>query len=282
MSCRFCANPLLPTGDVCNDREDLKIGRCQACNLVQTVDVSHVRIEYYASDSYLPEDLDQARARERAWNVKRVAYIKDLIPNHASRNVLDFACGSGGFLQQAQGVFASLTGYDLSPRLCQENQAAGWRCTSNIEEVPEDVDLIVLFHVLEHVPAPWIMLTDLQQRFPKAWDYVIEVPNTDEALNSVFQNEAYRRNHFSADHVNYFTSDTLRMVVEQAGLEVVVDTQLQRYTLANNLGWITCNEGGGQDLWPSFNDAALNEEYERVLVSQRAADSIFFVCRPHG
>lgn len=280
MTCRFCGNPLVATGDVCNDREDLRVGKCEACKLVQTMSVDHVQIEHYTSAAYLPGDLDQARERERSWNVKRVAYVKELIPDHASRHVLDFACGHGGFLQQAQGVFASVIGFDVSPRLCRKHLAAGYRCTSDIEELPRDVDLIVLFHILEHLSAPWDMLMDLQERFSKVSTYVIEVPNTDEALNSIFRSQAYRRNHFSADHVNYFTNDTLRMVVERAGLEVVVDTQLQRYTLANNLGWIARDEGGGQDLWPAFNDAALNEHYEKALMSQHAADSIFLVCRP--
>lgn len=168
----------------------------------------------------------------------------------------------------------------MSSRLCREHEASGWRCTSDIERIPGDVDLIVLFHIMEHLSEPWEMLTDLQERFPRVFTYVIEVPNTYEALNSIFESKAYRWNHFSADHVNYFTADTLKMVVERAGLEVVVETQLQRYTLANNLGWLARDEGGGQELWPAFNDAALNEHYERILVSQHTADSVFLACRP--
>ncbi len=47
-----------------------------------------------------------------------------------------------------------------------------------------------------------------------------------------------------------------------------------------SLGWIARDEGGGQELWPAFNDTALNEHYEKVLMSQHAADSIFLVCLP--
>lgn len=72
----------------------------------------------------------------------------------------------------------------------------------------------------------------------------------------------------------------MRRVVERAGLEVVVQTQLQRYTLANTFGWLVNGRGGGQDLWPRFNDPALNQAWEAVLTTAGVADSLFFVCRP--
>jgi hypothetical protein len=62
-------------------------------------------------------------------------------------------------------------------------------------------------------------------------------------------------------------------------LEVVVETQLQRYSLANNLGWLSQGKGGGQVAWDFFNDEVLNSHYERVLVSQKLADSVFVVGR---
>lgn len=65
MTCRFCGSPLVATGDVCNDREELKIGKCEAWGLVQTMSVDHVEMEHYTPAAYLPDDLDQARKRER-------------------------------------------------------------------------------------------------------------------------------------------------------------------------------------------------------------------------
>lgn len=267
------------TGDTCWDKPGLSIGRCTVCQLVQVSDFSHVDKEHYASDDYLPADLESARRREWRWNRRRVTRLRELIPDAHKKRALDFGCGHGGFLEQAQGLFESLVGYDLSKRVCEEHGARGWACVSSVEEVPGEIEIILLFHVLEHLPKPWELLTQLQEYFPGLETIVIEVPNTDEALNSVFKNEAYRKNHYSADHVYYFTSETLRRIVEFASLEVVMDSQLQRYTLANNLGWLNNARGGGQDLWPFLNDEKLNEHYERVLTSQKVADSVFFVCR---
>lgn len=276
--CAFCGGALLDVGDACWDRPDLPRRRCQQCDLVQLARFDHVDVEHYAADDYFPPDLAAWRAREWEWNRKRVQRLRELLPDASTRAVLDFGSGAGGFLQQAQGVFRELVGFDLSSRVCAAHQANGWRCVDRLDAVPPSIDTIVQFHVLEHLPRPWEHLRELRSRFPAARTFVIEVPNTDEALNALWQNEAYRRNHVSADHLWYFTSATLRRVVEAAGLEVRIDSQLQRYPLANNLGWLARGRGGGQDQWPFLNDARLNDEYERVLVAARLADSVFLVC----
>jgi hypothetical protein len=68
--------------------------------------------------------------------------------------------------------------------------------------------------------------------------------------------------------------------VEDAGLECTLQTGFQRYSLANNFGWLAQGKGGGQFQYDIFNDQDLNNQYEKVLVQNRTADSILFICRP--
>ena len=282
MACGFCGRRVVPNGNVCNDRPGLGIGACESCDLVQVLDPGHVDESLYAQADYFPADLDPVRARERHWNAKRIAMVRALIADAKAKTVLDFGCGSGGFLEQGQDAFARLIGFDLSRRVVEDHRARGWRCVNALDEVPDSIDVITLFHVLEHVAAPWALLAGLRRRFVHAAHFVIEVPNTAEALNTIFENAAYGRNHFNSEHVYYFTAATLRRMVERAGLEVVIETQLQRYTLANTFGWLVNGRGGGQDLWPRFNDPALNQAWEAVLTEAGVADSLFFVCRPRS
>jgi len=181
------------------------------------------------------------------------------------------------FLRLAGGLFSNLTGFDLSPRMCRLNTDEGRACVCRLEDVPEGIDTLLLFHVLEHMPEPWKSLEALLAFFPKVTRVVVEVPNTGELLNSRLDCPTYRQNHHSADQLYYFTQTTLARVLERAGLFPVLATQHQRYTLANNLGWLAEGKGGGQHRHPQFNDAALNEAYERVLVENGLADSLFVV-----
>lgn len=280
--CHFCGETLTLSDDRCWDRPEIAIGVCSGCSLKQQFDFTHIKEDYYSTGTNLPADMAAERKRQQEWNRKRINLILDSMPGVKNQKLLDYACGTGGFLEKAQGVFSSITGFDLCADVCARHQASGWSCVSKLDDVPDDIGVITLFHVLEHIPQPWIILNALQKKFRNARTFVIEVPNTDEALNSLFMNSAYRINHYSAEHLWYFNSKTLRMLLESAGLHIVVDTQFQRYSLANTLGWLSNNRGGFQDAWEFFNDAQLNDHYERVLNKHKIADSLFMICHPKG
>ncbi|MCK5613626.1 class I SAM-dependent methyltransferase [Candidatus Pacearchaeota archaeon] len=277
---KFSNEILTLTGDVCCDNVNVAVGRCPKTGLVQLVDFSHIPRGFYESDDYFPDDGGEERCKQGEWNRKRLDTILGHIYDADKKNVLDFGAGSGAFLEAAQDKFRSVAGYDLSKKACINNVDLGWPCYNQLEELPENINMITLFHVLEHTPEPWNFMAQLREQFPLVDTFVVEVPHIGEALISLYENEAYKRNHFSASHLYYFTNDTLKMVLERAGFEVQVNTQLQRYSLANHFGWLSRNKGGGQDFFSFFNDRNLNNEYDRILVEQGVADSVFIVCSP--
>lgn len=277
-TCRYCESRLILNGDHCSDNSEILVGSCPACGLTQLATSDHISVDHYKADTYFPSDLEAWRRREQRWNRKRVEKILEHMPNMRTMKVLDFGCGSGGFLYQARDRLRNLIAFDLSRRICEVHRADGFECYNKLEDVPKDIDVVILFHILEHVHAPWDLLSGLSTHFRSCSHFVIEVPNNDEALLSILVSESYRRSHYNVEHLYYFTPATLRNVVVRAGLTPVIETQLQRYTLANNFGWLCHNAGGSQNVWTLFNDEQLNSEYERVLVETGAADSIFFFC----
>lgn len=280
LRCNFCEKKTTEIGYVCVDQPELKVLKCDTCSLIQLSDFSHIDDSYYSS-SYYPATLALARERERDWNQKRLSILKEHIPGLSNLNTLDLGCGHGGFLEQAQGLFNTLVGFDLCSQHCEVLNREGWRCVNTLVDVPPgEINLIVMFHVLEHVKRPSEFLRDLQRRFYKVNTFVIEVPNTEEALNSLFDCQSYGANHYSSEHLYYFSYNTLQQVVEDAGLECTLQTGFQRYSLANNFGWLAQGKGGGQFYYNIFNAQDLNFQYEKVLVQSRIADSILFFCRP--
>jgi SAM-dependent methyltransferase len=280
--CLLCGGSVRPTGHACGDRPELPVGRCEGCGLIRVMDVSHATETHYAADDYFPLDDASVYTREAPWNEKRIERCLELLPMAASRRVLDFGCGIGGFLKRAKPHFASVIGFDLSKRLVEAHRSAGFPCVNDLADVPADTDTIVLFHVLEHAPRPWSLLADLLKRFPGVDRVVVEVPHTGEALLSWFDSAPYRLNHHSADHVYYFTPATLCAVLEKAGLGVVVDIQMQRYALGNTFGWLHSGSGGGQNRWTVFNERSFHDAYEAALVKAGVADSLFMIAKPGG
>lgn len=277
-TCRYCGKNLILNGDHCSDNSEILVGSCPACGLTQLATFGHISVDHYKADTYFPLDLEAWRQREQRWNINRLRKLLENMPDICNLRVLDYGCGSGGFLYEARDRIRNLIGFDMSSRVCDNHSTAGFECYDKLEDVPKGVEIIVLFHVLEHIPAPWDLLSDLSTRFRSCRYFVVEVPNNDEALLSIFRSGSYRSSHYSAEHLYYFTPVTLRNVVARAGLMPTIETQLQRYTIANNFGWLRHNAGGSQNVWRCFNDERLNDQYERVLVEQGAADSIFFVC----
>jgi 2-polyprenyl-3-methyl-5-hydroxy-6-metoxy-1,4-benzoquinol methylase len=277
--CHFCGAIVEDTGYFCCDDQKLSIGKCTDCKIIQQTDFLHVNLDYYRSTSYANKDINQIRDRERDWNRKRVEKIYKLIPGIQDKKILDYGCGPGGFLEAAQPVFTDLYGFDLNSKYCKIHNRMGWKCYSSLELIPKDINVITLFHVLEHVKKPWALLNDLSLQFPECEYYVIEVPNTTEALMGYFRIEAYAKNHYNREHIWYFSNETLEKVIKRAGLKTVVNTQLQRYSLANHLGWLKDGKGGGQYIWEEFNEYELNRLYEKVLCSNSLGDSVFIIAK---
>lgn len=277
-TCRYCGSSLILNGDHCSDKSEILVGSCPECGLTQLATFGHISVDHYKADTYFPLDLEAWRQREQRWNSKRVQKLFEHIPDIGNMRVLDYGCGSGGFLYQARDRVHNLIGFDLSSRICDEHRKTGFECYYKLEDVPKDIEVIVLFHVLEHSPAPWDILSGLSTHFRSCRHFVVEVPNNNEALLGIFRSRSYRSSHYSAEHLYYFTPVTLRNVVARAGLMPTTETQLQRYTIANTFGWLRNNAGGSQNVWGCFNDEQLNDQYERVLIEEGAADSIFFIC----
>jgi SAM-dependent methyltransferase len=278
--CPLCASASHPTGDRCGDRPDIKVLKCSACGLRHLSSFAHVSTGHYGADAYFPDDTSAMWERESSWNIRRIARLERELPSARTRTLLDFGCGIGGFLRRAQGRFGAVMGFDLSTRMAESHRAAGLQCFSDVADVPKTVDTLVLFHVLEHVAEPWALLGRLIDGFPRVDRVVIEVPNGGEMLVDRFDLPAYRATHYSADHLHYFDQATLRAAAHRAGLRVLSETQTQRYTLGNTMGWLREGRGGGQSRWPMFGSAEFHDAYEKALADAGVADSLMIVCEP--
>jgi len=236
-ACHFCKSTLVLNGNVCQDLPGIAVGICENCALTQLVDFSHIHDSYYLIDGSLPENIESERKRTKHWNRKRLHQISLNISDLTNKTVLDYGCGTGGFLEMAQGSFGRVMGFDLNQNICKAHLKNNWECYNSIEEIKtEQIDIIVMFHVLEHSKKPWDLIKQISQHFVYTNYFVIEVPNTDEALNSLFHSEDYRKNHYSSQHLWYYTPDTIKSVVQRAGLTIRYETQIQRYLLSNIFG----------------------------------------------
>jgi 2-polyprenyl-3-methyl-5-hydroxy-6-metoxy-1,4-benzoquinol methylase len=99
---------------------------------------------------------------------------------------------------------------------------------------PRIHDGITLYHVLEHIPEPGQLCRLARQRLRSGGLLVIEVPD-------VSSGQARIRGHnwgmYIPDHVNYFTTPTLRRLLEPIGFRLVGKERKYHFAWPNGVWW---------------------------------------------
>jgi SAM-dependent methyltransferase len=126
--------------------------------------------------------------------------------------VFDFGCGSGTWLNSFQDHGWDTTG--LEP--CSNEAFVRHK---RLTAIPTDAefDLVIAYHVLEHLPRPLETLRELARALRPGGHCLVSVPRLDRlAIHGDFKYCLHRRNHIVA-----FTETCMRGLVARAGMGVI-------------------------------------------------------------
>ena len=99
-------------------------------------------------------------------------------------------------------------------------------------------DLIVLAHVLEHIPEPASLLAEVAAAMAPATRLYVEVPFEALMRAAVGDPLAWRRKRHWHEHVNFFSEGALRALLQRCDLQMLATTQLRLAGGAVALGLI--------------------------------------------
>ena len=171
----------------------------------------------------LAEDLEKLRLETKDDDERRFRFTEKMITN---KRVLDFGCGDGGYLLRAKAVASEAVGVELEKSVREALRAEGVTCYEKIKEVGE-IDVVTMFHVLEHLPEPVGMLQEIMEHVSREGMLIVEVPNADDALLSLYRCEAFADFTYWKCHIYLYTMDTLRLLAKKTGLHVKFMRQVQ-------------------------------------------------------
>lgn len=276
--CYLCASrSLVKRQGAVRDHTRLKILECKKCGLVFLSSFEHINERFYRDSK-----MHTANKEIGAWlaeasqdDQRRYHMLKGLIKD---RSLLDFGCGAGGFLQRAQKIAKDVQGVEPEDRLKGYFQKKRIRVAPTLDAVTGQFDIITLFHVLEHVPDPVSVLSELKRRLKAKGRIIVEVPNANDALLSMYRSEAFSKFTYWSCHLFLFTVATLRKVAYRAGLKIDFMRQVQRYPLSNHLYWLSVGKPGGHKIWEFLDDKKLNDVYAKKLSEINACDTIVASC----
>lgn len=136
-------------------------------------------------------------------------------------------------------------------------------------------DLITAFHVIEHLQDPITTLKQFNSLLKENGKIVIEVPNADDALLTIYENKPFMEFTYWSPHLYLYNAHTLRKLGEKSGFRVDFVKGIQRYPFSNTLYWLSKGKPAGQKIWGKFLDnEILQEGYEQTLASLGATDTL--------
>ncbi len=141
-------------------------------------------------------------------------------------SVLDYGCGAGGLLKLLQANGKICYGYDPDPAALKNLDGTGINVLTSEDQIKScnlKFDVIVLSHVIEHLPYPEKTLAHLSSKLAKNGRIVIVTPNSKSLGHRIFKQ--HWRGLEPPRHFNIFSPSSIRHIAANIGLSCEVRTE---------------------------------------------------------
>ena len=141
------------------------------------------------------------------------------------------------------------------------------------------VDVVSLFHVVEHFYDPTIELQRIHNLLRPGGLVVIETPNSDDALLSKYENSEFQNFTYWSHHPMLHSHKSLQALVERNNFTVLENLGIQRYDLNNHLYWLSKGLPGGHEVWRGKTSDDAIEGYAKSLIANKTCDTLWLVAQ---
>lgn len=254
------------------DDPGINVLECEDCGLVYLDTFAQIAEGFYQNSQMhgdTPISMDEWLLETAVDDERRFELLEDKI---AGKNLLDFGCGAGGFLRRCNLIANSVLGIELEERVIDF-----WYGKLEIKnDLPyqRKFDIITGFHVFEHLSDPIHHLRELKDLLTDNGCIVIEVPNADDALLTLYDSNAFKDFSYWGQHLYLYNADNLKTLAERAGFSNLTVQHIQRYPLSNHLFWLSRGLPGGHEKWKFVDQPNLNYEYTKFLAKIGKTDTL--------
>ena len=149
---------------------------------------------FYESSNYTPHQTFQNTLADKIYFISRKVMLyfkyKTIQPCVPLKNILDYGCGNGEFLQYVSKRGLNAIGVEKSNHSLKICKKKNLKVFSTIKHlVNKKFDVISLWHVLEHVSNPSKTVSVLSTILSNKGYFVIAVPNIQSLDSQLFKSE---------------------------------------------------------------------------------------------
>lgn len=206
---------------------------------------------------------------------RRYKYFKKYFKN---KKILDFGCGSGGFLYKIKNAKKKI-GIELNKNYITfiKKNFSDIIIKNNLTKILDNVDVVTMFHVLEHLPKQVEILKQLKNKLKKNGKIIIEVPHANDFLLQFKELKEFKNFTFWSEHLILHTEESLKKILTLAGFEKIKIIYFQRYNFNNHMGWFIKKKPGGHDFFKNLANNKFNESYNKFLIQKKSTDTLLAI-----
>ena len=228
-TCPICGNTNFEDHYTCQDftvsHETFKIVKCNCGLAITTPRPNEGDLgNYYLSDDYISHSNKAKTIIDRLYLIARRYTLNQKLNLISKYNpissILDYGCGTGYFLNICKSNGWNIFG--VEPSLPAREKAIALtkgHIYSSIEDIKEEkIDVITLWHVLEHIPDPNAILQNLSSHLTTNGTIIIAVPNYE-----AYDAETYKDRWAGYDtprHLWHFTKSSLEKLLNRNSLKL--------------------------------------------------------------
>jgi len=234
--------------------------KCQKCGLVflETKKTKEETESFYDKEYREVEDLPR-RSPEEMFNdpvvkqdcKERIEWIKKNYDSLEGKKVIEIGSSAGYFLNTLSSNGAKVFGLELTDNYLNYAKRLGFTVYSKPLEVmdfKDEFDLVVMFHVFEHVFNPMSTLQAIYKSLNKGGVFMGEIPNQDDWRIKIFNSDTVKRFHYDPYHSYYFSPRTLNNYLKKCGFDNIKIETVERYNSLIQLKRILSEEYNQKDI----------------------------------
>lgn len=203
------------------------------------------------------------------------------LPFVAGKKMADFGCGQGDFLKQIKPHCTDVLGIELQQNYLKHLNDNGVPCSNSLETIADNsLDIVVSFHVIEHLPDPLTVLTAIKQKIHSGGYVIIEVPHARDFLLTQLACDDFKQFTLWSQHLLLHTRQSLQKMLAFVGFIDIQIEGVQRYSLSNHLHWLSHGKPGGhKSTLAMIESNALLDAYQNALARVDATDTLVAIAQ---